>query len=964
MGFMNTGETPMLSMHQQSRATVHGVMGVCLIAGLLAGCSGSGSSSPASPPAPTSATLTIAKTGSGTGAITSHPAGVDCGATCTLTVSSGTVVTLTAAPGANNTLAGWGGVCPAGQPTCPITVTTNQTVTATFAPSTAHPGVAVTMAGTGNGTVSCNGKACSATYPWGTSVTFAATPGASNVFAGWSGGRCSGTTDCTVVLWDDFALTATFNPVPVTTQLTVTKSGTGSGTVTSSPAGINCGTTCTGTMAGGASVTLTAAPTVGSVFQGWSGGGCSGTGTCVVTLNANTEVTATFTTATPTVSFTLTTPGNGTGAVTCNGGTCNASYPSGTALTLVATPAATSLFSAWGEACASTGPASTCTLTLTANTAVSATFTLPTLSVVLAGAGSVTSSPAGIDCGATCSASFAKGTVITLTASGANFSGWSGGCSGTSTCTVTLNANTSVTATFGSRGSNSSRYYFFRQFNGALMAVDPASPAATPATVAAVVSNSTPIYRMTWNAATASRQIAQHVYQVYASGGQLWRVKADKTGGVGIPGSSTNPPVQVSSETGATVVCQLISVDDTTSPDTRRLFYELPGADNQCGGLQLGTTTDNIVKSVLLSDSPATAPTVVGTGLSVQYGKQAQVYNLTTGIATHLLLNNNAANTNVLSILNLATQAITPIQANVGNSILTVAQDTSDRIFLQRYDTSLTTPLYVYTVSSNQLTLLASGHLFLVRSADGTNLYVAEASTGVVSRVPLSATSAADLSTVLNVGAPISNLTISDNRIYVEVPVGDDQMKVLSVPKTGGASRVDLPVAVGRLHLLGPDTSPYHYTRTVLSTTVPQTVVSVNTVVLNENGTTIVSFPNEAIVGFVGNDSFGLRDHLYGSPRKLVLATYVNGVLNGGTVKAVDPGTGAVLTTVGAIPATTPNIDSLIVAGLLGDAALGFGYGLFNPSPTLTNSVFFMDVSVANSLVRVPAPSGYWFEAL
>jgi CSLREA domain-containing protein len=73
-----------------------------------------------------------------------------------------------------------------------------------------------------------------------------------------------------------------------------------------------------------------------------------------------------------------------------------------------------------------------------------------TVSKAGAGAGTVTSAPAGIDCGSACSASFA-GTVVTLTAnaaSGSSFGGWSGACSGTSTCKVTLTAARAVTATF------------------------------------------------------------------------------------------------------------------------------------------------------------------------------------------------------------------------------------------------------------------------------------------------------------------------------------------------------------------------------------------------------------------------------------------------------------------------------------------------------------------------------------
>ncbi|HEY2311042.1 MAG TPA: hypothetical protein VGH46_08005 [Gaiellaceae bacterium] len=70
---------------------------------------------------------------------------------------------------------------------------------------------------------------------------------------------------------------------------------TGSGSVTSSPAGIDCGSTCSASFASGTSVTLTAAADSGSTFAGWSGGGCSGTGTCQVMLSAATSVTASFT---------------------------------------------------------------------------------------------------------------------------------------------------------------------------------------------------------------------------------------------------------------------------------------------------------------------------------------------------------------------------------------------------------------------------------------------------------------------------------------------------------------------------------------------------------------------------------------------------------------------------------------------------------------------------------------------
>jgi hypothetical protein len=76
--------------------------------------------------------------------------------------------------------------------------------------------------------------------------------------------------------------------------LTVTKGGTGSGSVTSNPVSIGCDPTCNSYFATGSSVTLTATPDSGSAFTGWSGA-CSGTGTCTVSMTAASSVTASFT---------------------------------------------------------------------------------------------------------------------------------------------------------------------------------------------------------------------------------------------------------------------------------------------------------------------------------------------------------------------------------------------------------------------------------------------------------------------------------------------------------------------------------------------------------------------------------------------------------------------------------------------------------------------------------------------
>jgi hypothetical protein len=81
--------------------------------------------------------------------------------------------------------------------------------------------------------------------------------------------------------------------------LTSSKGGTGTGTITGT--GINCGNECANTYNAGTIVMLTATPEAGSIFGGWSRGGCAGTGQCVMNMNANRTVTALFNAATYTI---------------------------------------------------------------------------------------------------------------------------------------------------------------------------------------------------------------------------------------------------------------------------------------------------------------------------------------------------------------------------------------------------------------------------------------------------------------------------------------------------------------------------------------------------------------------------------------------------------------------------------------------------------------------------------------
>jgi uncharacterized delta-60 repeat protein len=152
----------------------------------------------------------------------------------------------------------------------------------------------VAKAGSGSGSVASSpngidcGFSCSVSFG-AVPVTLTATASAGSSFAGWSG-ACSGTGPCTVTMGADQAATARFETGKT---LTLAKAGRGTGTVTSSPAGISCGSACAQTFTYGTVVTLTAAASTRSRFAGWSGA-CSGTGACTLAMSAARSVTATF----------------------------------------------------------------------------------------------------------------------------------------------------------------------------------------------------------------------------------------------------------------------------------------------------------------------------------------------------------------------------------------------------------------------------------------------------------------------------------------------------------------------------------------------------------------------------------------------------------------------------------------------------------------------------------------------
>lgn len=261
----------------------------------VAACKAGGSGDEVTPPS--AYALTVSVTGSGT--VSSSPAGISCPGDCSEEFAAGTVVTLVPTPGAADArFEGWGGAC-TGAGACTVTLSAARSVTATFGTT---PTRVLTVGVSGPGTlssspagISCPGD-CTEDYLDGTAVTLAPLPeGASARFDGWSG-DCTGTGGCTVTMSAARSVTASFGTVAAGTRaLNVVRVGSGSGTVSSDPAGIACGATCSATFTQDSIVTLAAAAAGGSVFTGWSGGGGSGTAaTCPVTLAVATTVTARF----------------------------------------------------------------------------------------------------------------------------------------------------------------------------------------------------------------------------------------------------------------------------------------------------------------------------------------------------------------------------------------------------------------------------------------------------------------------------------------------------------------------------------------------------------------------------------------------------------------------------------------------------------------------------------------------
>lgn len=173
-----------------------------------------------------------------------------------------------------------------------------------YGPTAPAHSLKVLKSGAGGGSVTSSpvgiacGEACTAEYNEGQLVTLFANPDAHSAFSGWSvsgAEPCPGAGTCSVLLSANVEVHANFEE-PTQQTLTVTDTGSGEGSVTSSPAGISCPGTCSEHFNQGRLVTLTASAAAGDHLAAW-GGGCSGTllsEPCKVTMSEAKAVSVEF----------------------------------------------------------------------------------------------------------------------------------------------------------------------------------------------------------------------------------------------------------------------------------------------------------------------------------------------------------------------------------------------------------------------------------------------------------------------------------------------------------------------------------------------------------------------------------------------------------------------------------------------------------------------------------------------
>jgi hypothetical protein len=429
-------------------------------------------------------TLTVNPTGSGkvsavppptpnSGSISNCEAG---GGSCSAVYNAGASVELQATPASGFEVEAWSGCTTEAGDTCHITIPdgSDPAVSVSFVLEAGQVVLQTQTTGSGSGQIKCDGGACQSTYAEGTIVTLQAEPALHSSFTGWtvtgSGATttpCTGTTSpCEVKLEAPGPLSATAQFSQITHTLSMSNAGTGSATTQCKEDAGSFGS-CAVSFKEGHQVTVKVTPDAHNAFKEFKAGtgsatSCNGvtTNECAFTIEADSALTQETDKITHTLAITL--AGSGSGGVECKFGagsftSCSGPHNEGEAVEVKGTANSGSTFAGWsagsGSAASCTGTA-ICSFNLEANSALTATFTAflkLTASKEGAGEGTITSIPSGINCGAECEHEYSQGTIVTLEQeadSGSVFVEWTGACTGSGACHVTMSAAKAVVAVF------------------------------------------------------------------------------------------------------------------------------------------------------------------------------------------------------------------------------------------------------------------------------------------------------------------------------------------------------------------------------------------------------------------------------------------------------------------------------------------------------------------------------------
>jgi hypothetical protein len=326
----------------------------------------------------------------------------------------------------------------------------------------------------GTGAIKCNGTTCASEYAEGSSITLEGTPEPGFAFKEWTGGSgsaatCNGSTSavCVVELSVNTSITAEFQPTGK--KLKVVKNGSGIGTVTSSPVGINCGSECEKEFTEGEVVTLTATSDLGSSFKKWEGCDSEPGGHCEVTMSAAKTVKAEFAPAGNKLKVVKS--GTGSGTVTSDvaginsetiscGSHCEETFAENTVVTLGENATTGSEFGGWGvvDCEVEEEAGKKCKVTMSAAKEVHGTFNLIPESLTINKSGNGTAECKDVtEAGSfgACAASYPYGHEVEVKATAGvgshlqSFSGTNSASSCTaSPCKFTIEANSVVTVAF------------------------------------------------------------------------------------------------------------------------------------------------------------------------------------------------------------------------------------------------------------------------------------------------------------------------------------------------------------------------------------------------------------------------------------------------------------------------------------------------------------------------------------